>query len=148
MLRHGLEKLFNFETMRHSFPDPIGLGSEQGLILVIAAEVGCAALLILGLFTRLAALPLVFTMGVAIFTHLAKGDSFASIELPLLYGIAFLALLFGGPGAPSIDRRMAVGVSEIRGKPSLAEPPRRPDSIAVPPAQEPFDISGNDPELE
>ncbi|MEZ4287547.1 MAG: DoxX family protein [Polyangiales bacterium] len=126
MLTHGVPKLLHYETMKGQFPDPIGLGSDLSLLLAMGAEVGCAALLILGLFTRIAALPLAFTMGVACYVHLSKGDDFSAVELPLLYGIAYLSIFLMGPGAPSIDRKMAIGVGNLRAANSVVVPPPAP----------------------
>ena len=146
MLTHGAQKLIDFESMHASFPDPIGIGSEQGLMLVIGAEVGCAILLILGFLTRIAAIPLLITMGVAIYMHLSNGDPFSTVELPLLYGIVFLALLFAGPGAPSVDRKLARGVGAIRNKGSESEAIGTAAAIPVPPPEEAFVMpDGDDP---
>ena len=62
MLVHGLAKLNGFNEMSDSFPDPLGIGSQLSLILAIGAEVGCSILLIVGFASRLAAIPLAFTM--------------------------------------------------------------------------------------
>ena len=60
MLTHGLAKLTSFSELSATFPDPIGLGSTLSLILIIGAEVGCSLFVIVGAFTRLAVIPLVF----------------------------------------------------------------------------------------
>ena len=64
---HGVPKLVGFSNMADKFPDPLGMGSQLSLISAVGAEVGCALLLIVGLGTRLAAIPLAFTMFVALF---------------------------------------------------------------------------------
>lgn len=38
MLYHGLTKLLNYETLKNAFPDPVGLGSNVSLILILFAE--------------------------------------------------------------------------------------------------------------
>ncbi|MFR5955158.1 MAG: DoxX family protein [Odoribacter splanchnicus] len=58
MLSHGWAKLASFSTLSATFPDPLGVGSTLSLLLILFAEVGCSCLLIFGLMTRLAALPL------------------------------------------------------------------------------------------
>ena len=146
MLKHGIQKLINFETIKTSFPDPVGLGAEQGLMLVIGAEVGCAILLILGFFTRLATLPLIATMAVVIFMHLSNGDPFSNVELPLLYAIVFITLLFAGPGSPSIDRKFAMGVGALRNnKPEPVPSVAIDRSIPVPPSEPPFELPEEEP---
>lgn len=106
MLTHGLPKLLNFGDMLTKFADPIGLGVPLSLTLAIGAEVGCSILLILGLATRLAAFPLMFTMGVAFF--LVHGaDPLGDKELPLLYLLSYLSLIFTGPGRFALDHLIA-----------------------------------------
>ena len=62
MLSHGWAKLASFSTLSATFTDPLGVGSTLSLLLILFAEVGCSCLLIFGLMTRLAALPLMFGM--------------------------------------------------------------------------------------
>ena len=102
MLTHGLNKLSNFSTLSPNF-DPIGLGGTLSLSLVIFAEVFCSIALLLGLFTRLAVIPLMVAMCVAVFvTH--AGQAFATKELALLYLTFYVVLFIIGPGRFSIDR--------------------------------------------
>ncbi len=82
--------------------DPIGLGPELSLALTIFAEAFCAGLVMVGLATRLASIPLVITMAVIVFIVHAD-DPFRQQELPLLFGFAFAALAFTGPGKLSLD---------------------------------------------
>jgi putative oxidoreductase len=79
------------------------------LVSAIGSEVGCAALLVIGLGTRLAALPLAFTMGVAAFV-VHGADPWAKKELAVLYGAVFLVFFFTGSGRFSVDgRRVSPG---------------------------------------
>ncbi len=103
ILTHGIGKitpLFGSDPIQ--FPNPIGLGATTSLALAVFAEVVCAALLILGLATRFAAIPLLITMLVAVLVvHVA--DPFARQELPLLYASIYLVILIAGAGKFSID---------------------------------------------
>ena len=101
MLTHGLYKFSHFSDMSQQF-DPIGIGGALSLSLVIFAEVFCSIALLLGLFTRLAAIPLIFAMCVAILVYNA-GQSFAAKELALLYLTFYIVLFIIGPGRYSID---------------------------------------------
>jgi len=105
-LQHGWPKLIGYGENAAGFPDPIGLGPELSLALVIFGELACGALLAVGLFGRLASIPLVITLGVAFFIHHA-GDPFGDREAALTYLTAFTALLVGGPGRFSLDRLLA-----------------------------------------
>ncbi|MCL2074773.1 MAG: DoxX family protein [Marinilabiliaceae bacterium] len=102
MLTHGMTKLSNFSELSQHF-DPIGIGGSLSLSLVIFAEVFCSIAVMLGLFTRLCVIPLMFAMCVAIFIFLA-GEPFAAKELALLYLSFYVVLLIVGPGRYSIDR--------------------------------------------
>ena len=100
---HGLGKLTSFSELSSKFPDPFGfLGSELSLGMAVFAEFLCAGLVMLGLVTRLAALPLCATMLTAAF--LVHGDDpFAKKELALLYLVVFAFLATSGAGQYSID---------------------------------------------
>lgn len=102
MLTHGLAKLTSFSELSATFPDPIGLGSTLSLILIIGAEVGCSLFVIVGAFTRLATIPLVFSMLVVIFVVHAN-DPFQMRELPFLYLGIYILLFFTGAGKISLD---------------------------------------------
>src|SRR5690606_3916138 len=85
-----------------AFPDPIGVGAAPSLVLAAFAEFGCSLLLVLGLFTRLACIPLIVTMAVAVLIVHAS-DPWNAKELALVYLCAYLTLLFTGPGRFSVD---------------------------------------------
>ena len=104
------------------FGDPIGLGSRASLILVTVAEFACALLVLLGLWTRYAAAPIVFAMGVAAFVvhrsdpwtsgggaelfFAGKSKMWSSKEPALLYLSTFLTLMLTGAGRYSLDTRL------------------------------------------
>jgi putative oxidoreductase len=99
---HGWPKLMKYSYLASKFPDPIGLGSQLSLTMAIFAEAFCALLVMLGLVTRLAVIPLAFTMLVAaLVVHSA--DPWSKKEFALLYFIPFVALFFTGPGMFSLD---------------------------------------------
>ncbi len=99
---HGWGKLVDFAARSGKFPDPFGIGSTASLALAVFGEVVCAALLAVGLFTRLAAVPFLITMLVAAFV-IHGDDPFAKKELALLYALPALMLIATGPGGLSID---------------------------------------------
>ncbi|MBY0229910.1 MAG: DoxX family protein [Gemmataceae bacterium] len=110
MALHGWQKVQNYEMVVSQFKDPldIGLSNSLALNLAIGAELACSALVVLGVFTRVAALPVLFTMGVAAFVvHqndpvMMTGKGGAK-EPALMYFIAFLAIFLAGPGRFSVD---------------------------------------------
>ena len=103
---HGFQKLQGFEAMAGQFPDPLGLGSEISLALAIFGELVCAIAVIFGLLTRLALIPMAFTMFIAFFV--AHGGSTANGgELALVYLLIYVLLFFAGSGKYSIDGVLA-----------------------------------------
>lgn len=100
---HGVPKLLNFRQLMDTFPDPLGIGSSMvSLILTILAEVVAAAGVVLGIYPRICAIPLVFVMAVAIFVIHAN-DPFAQKELAICYGVGFLCILLVGGGRVTIS---------------------------------------------
>lgn len=101
---HGWGKLSSFSERADSFADPLGVGPTMSLGLTVFAEFFCSALIGFGLFTRLAAVPLVINMAVAAFVIHAD-DLWGKKELAVIYLLIYLALLLCGPGRISLDRK-------------------------------------------
>lgn len=120
LLTHGWGKVQMLRAGQFDMMgDPIGLGSRLSLVLVMVAEFVCSLLVMAGLATRLAALPVVFAMGVAAFVAHAhdpltleaaaklffagQTKMIVAKEPALVYLIVFLALAFTGAGRFSVD---------------------------------------------
>lgn len=120
MLTHGAGKLRMLLAGQHAvIGDPIGIGSLPTLLLLVFSELVCALLVVLGLGTRIAALPLVVSMSVAAFVahggdpwtmeraamrfFSGASQSWASKQPALMFAIAFLALALTGAGRWSLD---------------------------------------------
>lgn len=104
---HGWPKVLNFEKAFSTLPDPLGVSSEVSYSLVVFAEVFCPILIVFGLFTRFATVPLIVTMVIAVFI-VHGSDSFAKQELGLVYLVAFLMIFISGPGKYSLDARLKI----------------------------------------
>lgn len=100
---HGVGKWQRlFSDAEIQFSDPFGIGAVPSLIMAVFAEVICSLLVMFGLLTRWALVPLVITMLVAIFyEHIS--DDFRIMEKAILYGAGFVTLFFTGPGRYSLD---------------------------------------------
>lgn len=106
-LLHGKGKLAGFSTMRTTFMDPLGVGNSTSYFLALFGEVVFPCLIVLGLFTRLAALGSTFGLCVAFFLiHKGQLSGPSSGELAFLYIGALLALFLAGGGRFSIDAKL------------------------------------------
>lgn len=101
-INHGSATLRGWPHAAADYPDPIGLGGEASMALMIGAELVCALLVAAGLLTRLASIPPVVGMAVAFFVFHAS-DPFAKKELAFLYLVGFTTVLLLGPGRVSLD---------------------------------------------
>lgn len=103
MLVHGLPKLaMLFAGGPLQFPGVMGMSPELSLALAVFAEVGCSVLLLVGLGTRIAAIPLIITMLVAVLM-IHGADPFGKKELGIHYLATYVMLLFAGSGKFSVD---------------------------------------------
>ena len=103
MLLHGWSKFTNFSEGIKDWPDPFHLGMSVSYALTVFAELGCTIFLLLGLFTRVALIPLIIVMLVIVFI-IHSEDPFADREHGIMYLLAYISLLFTGPGKYSIDK--------------------------------------------
>lgn len=98
---HGYVKLIEFNVRKDDFMNFMGLGGAFSLSLAIFAEFFCSILLVLGLFTRLATIPLLVTTLVIFSAH--DWELLGRHELGTAFFAAYLAILFIGPGKFSLD---------------------------------------------
>ncbi|CAN5402018.1 DoxX family protein [soil metagenome] len=103
MLTHGTPKFLKaFSGEEISFANPLGMGEMLTFTFAVIAEFICPILIIIGLGTRLAAIPVILTMATAAFiVHIT--DGFGQQELPLLFMLGFILLFFTGGGKYSLD---------------------------------------------
>ena len=117
MAFYGYQKLINFETMAVSEfwakeVSFLGMTGKIPLALTIFAELFCSLLLIVGLFTRFALIPLLICMGyiiacVAKFEVIYSGDNGMEMNTALVYFLIYFGLLLTGPGNYSLDYKVA-----------------------------------------
>ncbi|WP_420385290.1 DoxX family protein [Roseivirga sp.] len=105
MMTHGWGKFQKVLNGDFTFGDPLGIGVEASLILAAFAEFICSILIILGLTTRYAAVPLMITMIVA--WRIAHGDDpFGTQEKSVFYLLSYLMIFITGPGKYSLDQKL------------------------------------------
>ena len=103
MLTHGIPKLgmlLSGEPVQ--FLPFMGLSAKFSLGLAVFAEVICSVFLLVGFATRLALIPLIITMLVAVFVVHAA-DPFSSKEPGFQYLLVYIVLLIMGGGKYSVD---------------------------------------------
>lgn len=106
LINYGLPKISNFSTVGANFYDPFSIGHRNSLMLSLFAEIFCSMLLVLGLFTRIAAFIILVNMAIAVFMF-HKNDPLKTIGVPLMFLSSVFTLLLVGPGRVSVDGMMA-----------------------------------------
>ena len=110
LLPHGIQKLMNFSwnTLAPYIDKVMGVPYPMGwAYLAVFAESVCAFCLMIGLFTRLAALILLIYMSIIIVWfqwHFGYFWTNKGYEYALLWWLLFLAIFFRGGGRYSVDR--------------------------------------------
>jgi len=101
IVAHGLKKL-GIGAEKEQVPNPLNLPETFNQLFAVSANIFFPILIILGLFTRLAILPvLAVTLTGYFVVH--WNDSLLIKDMPFMYSVAFLLLLILGPGKYSAD---------------------------------------------
>lgn len=120
MVHNGFSKLADVQGFANGVVSFIGLPYPVFLTYCAAyAEIIGSVLLAVGLFTRLNASILLFTMLIAIFFHLKKdGWQIPPLETASLYALWFGFFLTNGGGFFSLDTAIAVWLRKSASAPS------------------------------
>ncbi|WP_242208673.1 MULTISPECIES: DoxX family protein [unclassified Pseudomonas] len=102
---HGLPKLLDFTAQLQLIEDPFHLGAHLSLILAIFAEVLCPLLIVAGLLARLACVPILFVLLVALLVVHPQW-SVAEGQFGWLLLILFTTVFIAGPGRLAISVRL------------------------------------------
>lgn len=103
---HGWPKLANYSNMVEMFNDPVSIGNEASVALVVFAEVFCGLFVLLGFLTRFSIIPIFITMLVAYFVA-HKADPFMDKMLPFLYLFLCVVIFILGSGRYSLDAALS-----------------------------------------
>lgn len=110
-LRAGLQKARGWETTVALFSDEYrlpGLPPEVAAVMATCFELGCSTLLVLGLASRLAALPLLgMIVTIQLFVYPQAWPEH------LVWGSILVFLLTRGPGAISLDRLLGIESHDV-----------------------------------
>ena len=113
MLTHGLPKLSMFFAEGPvQFPPVLGMSGGLSLALSVFAEVFCSLFILVGFGTRLATIPLIITMLVAVL-HIHAADPFGKQEMALHYLLVYFILLITGSGKYSVDYLLQQRLSNV-----------------------------------
>jgi putative oxidoreductase len=100
---HGLPKVLHYPHEAAAIEDPFHLGKTLSISFAIFAEVICPPFMMLGIGTRLAAIPiLVVTMIALLFVH--RDWSLAQGQFAWMLLILFGAIAIAGPGRYRVGR--------------------------------------------
>ncbi|MGB3300740.1 MAG: DoxX family protein [Phormidesmis sp.] len=112
MIHNGFDKLADIEGFAQAYVAYLGLPFPIFLSYVAAyTELIGAPLVMVGLFTRPAALGLFSTMCVAMYHHVkVAGLSLPYLELSAIYAACFLYFAINGPGLFSFDALIVNGI--------------------------------------
>ncbi|AWM93083.1 LysR family transcriptional regulator [Pseudomonas sp. 31-12] len=103
---HGLPKLLNYGAQLQVIEDPFHLGANITLMLAIFAEVLCPLLIIAGVLVRLACLPILAVLLIALLVVHAQW-SVEEGQFGWLLLIVFTSLFIAGPGRLALNVRFA-----------------------------------------
>jgi len=104
---HGLKKIGVGIAQAEVVPNPLGLPEMLNQVFATGANIVCPLLIILGLFTRLAAIPIVAVTLTGYFV-VHGNDSLLERDIPFMFSVAFLFIIAVGPGRYSIDNKFFI----------------------------------------
>ncbi|MBV4456128.1 MULTISPECIES: DoxX family protein [Pseudomonas] len=103
---HGLPKLLDYSEQLKLIEDPFHLGAHITLSLAIFAEVLCPLLIIAGVLVRLACLPILAVLLIAMLVVHPQWSLFEG-QFGWLLLIIFTTLLISGPGRLVVGRHFS-----------------------------------------
>ncbi|PFG72289.1 putative oxidoreductase [Pseudomonas poae] len=101
---HGLPKLLNYSEQLKLIEDPFHLGAHVTLLLAIFAEVLCPLLIIAGVLVRLACLPILAVLLIAMVVVHPEWTLLEG-QFGWLLLIIFTSILIAGPGCLALEKK-------------------------------------------
>jgi len=106
LLKHGYDKMVHFDETSAQMMSFLGMGAKATTALLIFAEFFCSLLVVLGLFTRLACIPVIIAMAVALI-KVHNCEVFGAGQAATMFLLCFVVLLFTGAGKVSVDNMIS-----------------------------------------
>lgn len=103
---HGVPKLLNYSEQLTQIEDPFHMGAHATLLLAIFAEVLCPLLILAGLLVRLACLPIMAVLLIAMLVVHPEWTVFEG-QFGWLLLIIFTSVLIAGPGRLVLSPRFS-----------------------------------------
>ncbi|WP_112194798.1 DoxX family protein [Pseudomonas sp. LG1E9] len=103
---HGVPKVLNYNDQLQLIEDPFHLGAHVTLLLAIFAEVLCPVLIVAGVWVRLACLPILAVLLIAMVVVHPQWTVFEG-QFGWLLLIIFTSVLIAGPGRFVLGQRFA-----------------------------------------
>lgn len=104
---HGLKKIGIGIAQAEVVPNPLGLPDMLNQIFATGANLVCPLFIILGLFTRLATIPIVAVTLTGYFV-VHGNDSLLERDIPFMFSVAFLFIMAIGAGRYSLDHQILI----------------------------------------
>lgn len=102
---HGLKKIGVGIAQAEVVPNPLGLPEAVNQIFATGANLICPLFIILGLFTRLAAIPIAAVTLTGYFV-VHGNDPLPERDIPFMFSVAFLFIMAVGGGRYSLDHKI------------------------------------------
>lgn len=99
---HGMKKFRGNDGQPEVVPNPLHLPQKFNALVATFSDTVVPALVILGIATRLVILPTIGVTAVGYFV-VHRRDPIEVRDVPFIYTLCFLLLLFTGPGTISLD---------------------------------------------
>ena len=113
LLQLGVNQMSQFDNLS-SVTGVLGMSGSTTVSVMIVLELVCSMLIVLGLFTRFAILPLLVIMGMAAYRLVGNEAAYGEVlfgmmpeMLPLLFCGVLVFLGISGPGKISLDYILA-----------------------------------------
>lgn len=102
MMAHGLKKVGVGVAQAETVPNPLHLPTQLNDLFATSANLFFPVLVIIGFFTRLAAIPILAVTLTGYFV-VHWNDSLLEKDTPFMYSVSFLLIMILGPGKYSLD---------------------------------------------
>lgn len=124
-MQFGIRHLVNYSQLCDVFPTVLGMSSQACLIIMIAIEIICSLLIMVGFLTRLSTIPPILSMIAAehyILHDLLPHTSIYGLSstdpgyLPIMFIGIYLFILLAGPGKISLDYFISLYIISRKGR--------------------------------